>query len=402
MDDESGSLLQVTSVLFPSPHSVLSASDNAASGVRQWDLRFIRQRHPQPVTIFHVPANAKRRGFTSLSVDRTGSRLFAVSTGGVVYEFSLGGHRTTGPVRELHGIQLSQCYFMDTAASPDSDHLLGGSCDGRPCVWDIGPRRDETPILYPICRLPHGDEQVTSVAWAERGVLVTCSGSDMRLWSRPGSAPLPQGDTLVEAKAELFTAPPLPLPSLPAVRPPPCTPPAKRGARRSLTLSYQSLAPDAGYAERKRLRRSSPQRGGQRRLSATPEKENCPPPSEGDRDQRRSSPTTVQYGRTIQTPTADLPNLVLQPLQHPHGTPQPSSARKTRSVGLIVEKDKHPSSLQVIGGVREGVAGVLVPREGRGADDDGAGHRRRPRHPQPRQGRQSSVSTIFFSGSSLS
>lgn len=93
-----------------------------------------------------------------MSLDSTGTRLFAACTDDTVYMYS--AHSISYPLRAFsaHGYKSSS-FYVRVAVSPDDKWLLSGSSDNNAYLWEI-----EAPNRNPIVLSGHRGE-VSGVNW---------------------------------------------------------------------------------------------------------------------------------------------------------------------------------------------------------------------------------------------
>ncbi|CAB01663.2 WD_REPEATS_REGION domain-containing protein [Caenorhabditis elegans] len=189
---------KVTSVLFLDEHHVASASENADSGIRVWDIRKpTRNGEGQPARILKVPtSNKKSYGVTCLTLDRFGNRLFASCTDSSIFEYSVPSE-SVSPINSYTGATIHN-FYTQVACSPVSDVIACGSEDSRAVVWDLqdqynymNDRKLPDDIDKRRTKLPRFScdghlKQVLNVGWSSRGTyFMSCDEGGVRIWSEP-------------------------------------------------------------------------------------------------------------------------------------------------------------------------------------------------------------------------
>ncbi|XP_789660.4 denticleless protein homolog [Strongylocentrotus purpuratus] len=171
----------VSVVLFQKEDVLLSAG-SADGIVKVWDIRKLKSSgssSPTPSHQFPYSGTSNRkRGFSSLALTSTRTRLFASRTDSVVNEYDLSGVLGSQPVARYRG-HMNSTFFVKAAISPDDLYLLSGSSDNNAYIWKIGEPESPSVTLE-----GHGAE-VTSVTWCPTDFtkVVTCSDDNtMRIW----------------------------------------------------------------------------------------------------------------------------------------------------------------------------------------------------------------------------
>ncbi|XP_071483011.1 denticleless protein homolog [Diadema antillarum] len=175
----------VSVVLFQKEDTLLSAG--AADGiVKVWDLRKMKSSgtsNLSPLHQFPYSGSRKRkRGFSSLALSSSRTRLFASCTDSVIYEYDLGGALCSIPLSQYSG-HMNSTFFVRAALSPNDLFLLSGSSDNHAYIWKIGE-----PECPPLTLVGH-EAEVTAVAWCQRDFtkVVTCSDDNtLRMWKLRG------------------------------------------------------------------------------------------------------------------------------------------------------------------------------------------------------------------------
>ncbi|XP_056118632.1 denticleless protein homolog isoform X2 [Rhinichthys klamathensis goyatoka] len=170
----------VTVVLFCDENKLISSG--AVDGIiKMWDLRknYTAYYHnPLPLQTYPYPGSCTRKlGYSGLSLDSTGSRLFSNCTDDNIYMFNISGLKTT-PVAVFSGHSNSS-FYVKSSVSPDDQFLASGSSDHQAYIWKISD-----PKQAPMMLQGHSQE-VTSVAWCPTDFTKIASCSDdntVRIW----------------------------------------------------------------------------------------------------------------------------------------------------------------------------------------------------------------------------
>ncbi|PIC28560.1 hypothetical protein B9Z55_020431 [Caenorhabditis nigoni] len=189
---------KVTSVIFLDEFQVASASENAASGIRVWDIRKpTKNGLEHPSRVLNVPtSNKKSYGVTCLTLDRFGNRLFASCTDSSIFEYSV-PTASLSPINSYTGATIHN-FYTQVACSPISDTIACGSEDGRAVLWDL---QDQYVYMNDLSlpdeidkrrsKLPKWSfgghlKQVLNVGWSSRGnYFMSCDEGGVRIWSEP-------------------------------------------------------------------------------------------------------------------------------------------------------------------------------------------------------------------------
>ncbi|XP_016337985.1 denticleless protein homolog [Sinocyclocheilus anshuiensis] len=149
--------------------------------IKMWDLRknYTAYYHnPLPLQAYPYPGSCTRKlGYSGLSLDSTGSRLFSNCTDDNIYMFDISGLKTT-PVAVFSGHSNSS-FYVKSSVSPDDQFLASGSSDHHAYIWKI-PDPKQAPMM-----LQGHSQEVTSVAWCPSDFTKIASCSDdntVRIW----------------------------------------------------------------------------------------------------------------------------------------------------------------------------------------------------------------------------
>ena len=187
----------VSSVAFSDTNSLITsgAMDGA---IKIWDLRssakrstFKSKKNILPrESISYAGTSTRRRGYSSLSLDSTHTRLFASCTDDTIYEFSISTTDCSKALVRTYGGHRSSSFYVKIRLSPDDQFLLSGSDDNVAYIWGTVCT---DPIVAPCVALGcDGMEQVTSVDWCRNDWwhIVTCSDDcAARFWKLNGDWP---------------------------------------------------------------------------------------------------------------------------------------------------------------------------------------------------------------------
>ncbi|XP_065661268.1 denticleless protein homolog isoform X6 [Hydra vulgaris] len=170
----------VTAALFQNENIIIS-SGACDGALKYWDIRKVYTVHKGEPVAYHViqfPGKSHRKhGYTSLVLNSTSSRLYAVCTNDVVYEYSTSNMSST-PLSIYEGLQSSS-FYVKAALSPDDGFLLCGSNDCQAYIWKTNSS-DKRPW---VLKGHHGE--VTSVTWSPNlgDKVVTCSDDNtFKIW----------------------------------------------------------------------------------------------------------------------------------------------------------------------------------------------------------------------------
>ncbi|KAL6486706.1 hypothetical protein MHYP_G00060980 [Metynnis hypsauchen] len=170
----------VTVVLFRDENTLISSG--AVDGtIKMWDLRknyTAYHQNPTPLQMYKYPGSSTRKlGYSGLTLDSTGSRLFCNCTDDNVYMFDISGLKTA-PVAVFSGHRNSS-FYVKSSVSPDDQFLASGSSDFHAYMWKIS-----NPAQAPVMLQGHSQE-VTSVTWCPTDFtkIATCSDDNtVRIW----------------------------------------------------------------------------------------------------------------------------------------------------------------------------------------------------------------------------
>ncbi|CAD5123159.1 DgyrCDS11529 [Dimorphilus gyrociliatus] len=178
----SSSSVAITSVLFLNENQILS-SGSSDGEVRLWDMRksFCKDNKDimaKPVHVFPYPAlkGRRKRGYSTMVLDSSHSRLFACCMDGVIYCFSCSNLKTK-PIAAYAGHETNT-HYIKIALSPEDLFLISGSSSKEAFIWEV-----DKPNKAPYVLKGH-EEEVTCVQWCEDfRTIVTCSDDDtIRFW----------------------------------------------------------------------------------------------------------------------------------------------------------------------------------------------------------------------------
>ncbi|TRY59876.1 hypothetical protein DNTS_013574 [Danionella cerebrum] len=170
----------VTVVLFCDQHKLFSSG--AVDGIiKMWDLRKNYNsyfQNPLPLQAYPYPGSCARKlGYSGLTLDSTGSRLFANCTDDNIYMFNTSGLKTS-PSAVFSG-HCNSSFYVKSSISPDDQFLASGSSDHHAYIWKISHPNHAPVMLQGHC------QEVTSVAWCPTDFTKIASCSDdntVRIW----------------------------------------------------------------------------------------------------------------------------------------------------------------------------------------------------------------------------
>lgn len=171
----------VTAVVFQDNYTIVS-SGACDGAIKFWDIRrhYNNNNKSNPVafhTMRYPDKGPRKHGYSSLILDSTKTRLFAVCTNDTIYEYGI-SNLPTAPLHVYKGHSASS-FYVKAALSPDDRFLLCGSSDSNAYIWKTGNSRSPPWVLK------GHESEVTSVAWApnEGEKIVTCSDDNMfKIW----------------------------------------------------------------------------------------------------------------------------------------------------------------------------------------------------------------------------
>lgn len=168
----------ITGLVFQDDNTLVSCG--AGDGiVKVWDLRrnySCYKREPLPKHSIPYPGTTSLKGFTNLTMDSTGQRLYVSCMDHNIYCYNLGVYATQ-PAMAYTGM-LNSTFFVKTCLSADDQYLVSGSSDHNAFVWNI-----KSP--YPLVKLKGHEKEVTCVAWARTNdirIVTCCDEARHKVW----------------------------------------------------------------------------------------------------------------------------------------------------------------------------------------------------------------------------
>lgn len=168
----------ITGLVFQDDHTLVSCG--AGDGIiKVWDLRrnySCYKREPLPKHSIPYPGSTSLKGFTNLTLDSTGQRLYVSCMDHNIYCYNLGVYATQ-PVMAYTGI-FNSTFFVKTCISPDDQYLISGSSDHNAYVFNV--KRSQ-----PLVKLVGHEKEVTCVAWSrgkETRIVTCCDEARHKVW----------------------------------------------------------------------------------------------------------------------------------------------------------------------------------------------------------------------------
>ncbi|XP_055619864.1 protein lethal(2)denticleless [Toxorhynchites rutilus septentrionalis] len=161
----------ITGLVFQDDNTLISCG--AGDGViKVWDIRRHYNGHnrdPLPKHSFPYAGTTALRGFTNLSIDSNGTRLYANCMDNHIYCYNISTYGAQ-PIQRYGGFK-NGTFYIKSCLSPDGQYLISGSSDERSYIWNV-----DNP--NPLLQLDGHTVEVTSVAWMQSYSdirVVTCS-----------------------------------------------------------------------------------------------------------------------------------------------------------------------------------------------------------------------------------
>ncbi|CAM8902037.1 unnamed protein product [Rhodiola kirilowii] len=171
--------LSITSVLYIKDGTSVATAGSVDSVVKFWDIRNLKTQLIE-INPYKKSISSKEKrlhGICSLSQDSSGMFLSASCMDNSVYLYSL-LQLGKGPVKCFSGC-LTGSFFVKSSISPDAEHILSGSSDGKAYIWQV-----DKPHSDPLTLNSHRGE-VTAVSWCSSEVGKIATASDdftVRIW----------------------------------------------------------------------------------------------------------------------------------------------------------------------------------------------------------------------------
>ncbi|KAK2706960.1 hypothetical protein QYM36_014853 [Artemia franciscana] len=173
-------ICSVTAVLYQDEYKLISAGSGDGL-IKAWDSRrnySVYSGDPIACEVLPFAGSSARRGYSSITMNKSRTRLFANCTDGVIYEYNIASYDKK-PVRQYKG-HLVGSYHVKCDLSPDDRFLVSGSSDNYGYIWSTNGISSE-----PLAKLDGHGAEVSAVAWSnfEDLTLVTCSDDyNHRIW----------------------------------------------------------------------------------------------------------------------------------------------------------------------------------------------------------------------------
>ncbi|ELT98596.1 hypothetical protein CAPTEDRAFT_229258 [Capitella teleta] len=170
----------VTAVLFQDSNTLLSSGSRDGC-IKAWDTRkltSLAKSAANPVHVFpYCGPQGRARGFSSLALDSSRTRLYANCVDNHVYVHDCVAF-TPKPVAVFGGHKVSS-FFVKLSLSPNDDYLLSGSSDNQAYIWNT-----QSPQSSPILLQGHTSE-VPAVAWSSSDlgrIATTSDDCSLMVW----------------------------------------------------------------------------------------------------------------------------------------------------------------------------------------------------------------------------
>jgi denticleless len=141
--------------------------------VKVWDLRrnySLSKKEPFPKYSLPYAGHSTFKGFTNLSIDNSGRRLYVNCMDNHIYCYNIATFENE-VVQTYRGFK-NGTFYIKSCLSPDDQYLISGSSDEKAYIWNVD---HEDPVAV----LNGHTVEVTCVAWSKiRGnedCIVTCS-----------------------------------------------------------------------------------------------------------------------------------------------------------------------------------------------------------------------------------
>ncbi|KAL1917507.1 uncharacterized protein VTP21DRAFT_3900 [Calcarisporiella thermophila] len=182
----------VTALTFVKHRDNVVATAGGSDGrIKYWDLRSSFRAFPSPIACSESVESKRPRGLTWMTLDPSGSHIFASSLDNHVYQYN--AHFLGAPLRRFTAPDYRcKSFFIRCTVSPDGQFIASGSAGDHMYCWEV-----ERPERGAMAFRGHKGE-VTSVDWCKRdiGLLASCSDdATVRVWrcSREDAALLRAG-----------------------------------------------------------------------------------------------------------------------------------------------------------------------------------------------------------------
>lgn len=195
----------VTGLVFQDEYTLISGGPGDGI-IKAWDLRRCYSTlKKEPIAKYNLPyaGSSTLKGFTSLVVNASGTKLYASCMDSNIYCYNILTF-SKEPMMVYTGAQIKS-FYIKSCISPDDRYLLSGSSDEKAYIWNINNPN-------PVASLHGHNYEVTSVAWAHHQnnldggnmALVTCSDDACHKIWRVGPEEVPQDEIpFLKGNAEL-------------------------------------------------------------------------------------------------------------------------------------------------------------------------------------------------------
>lgn len=141
------------------------------SGINVWDLRYAK--NDSPLHVYKVPPTRPLDtfGVSSLNLNRSKTKLYALCTNGHIQEYSTiplycPGKAGFYPIKSYSGAVRSD-FRIEFGISPFTDHIVCGTDNGAG-IWDLNAKPDEKKGIVPKYGLKYISDKVGIVkVWEE-------------------------------------------------------------------------------------------------------------------------------------------------------------------------------------------------------------------------------------------
>ncbi|XP_065210065.1 denticleless protein homolog isoform X2 [Planococcus citri] len=161
----------ITCVTYQDQHTLISCADKD-SCIKVWDLRKTYQymKNIVPVQELICPDKKSSFGYSHMTINRTGSRLFASCTNSTIYcynitkkecslEYTYTGHECSG-------------FYVKCSLSPDEKYLASTDSLNKVYIWKVNASKD------PIVMLDGIHDGLCDVSWCPADQLKIATTSD--------------------------------------------------------------------------------------------------------------------------------------------------------------------------------------------------------------------------------
>ncbi len=338
---EVGFTSSVTAVQFQDEHTLVSASDTDGL-IKVWDLRRsydLFKGNPIPKFTIPYPGNSSLHGYSSLVLNSAKTHVYASCKDNHIYLFDLASY-SEKPLAAYSGYENGCKFFIKMSLSCDDKYLACGSSDNYAYIWNTSPYAPTKPIY----RLDGQDNEVTCVDWSKTDWrLATCS-DDMkhRIWRIQANNQADDNEIVGHADPMIDV-------DYPTAEDFKIDPKLASSSRSDSTMpSKENTSPNITEPASKRRRLLSPTASPSKRLAEFPAAGKMQNGSILARSPRKLFVmSNRKQPELFMSPTANLPNLVLDSLNSGgKGLSNSSSAKKRTTVDWLtsLSRQKKPKS----------------------------------------------------------